>query len=172
MEAHPQVADLIAARPEAAEQITMALTRGIMLAGQKRKRPNKSETSALPLVTQGMVRGVVLTSILLLHYEWLESNGLGGTEKKSAKELMKLVREQYHFLRRKTAKVMGVQGDGTPEQNLSAYLQAATDLYWDIFEEADNADDARVMLAICQCYQEGLIKDSESGDIVSADTIK
>lgn len=171
MQPHPDIADLITAKPDAQEQITMALTRGMILVGKKRKRPNKSETATLPITTQGMVRGVVLTRLLLMHYEWLESNGLGGTEKKSAKELMKLVREQYHFLRGKTAKRMGVQGEGTPEKNLSDYLEAAVDLYWDVFEEADNADDARLMLAVCQCYNEGLIKDSETGNIVSADTI-
>jgi len=168
---HPDIADLVAAHPEAYTAITMAFTRGIMLATQKRKRPNKSETATVDKFSQGLIRGVVLTRLLLVHYDWLESKGLGGTEKRSAKELTKLIREQHVFLRDKAAKRIGVQGNDTPARNLANYLDAATDLYWDIFEEADNADDARLMLALCMCYNEGLVKDSESGNIVSADTI-
>lgn len=171
MTPHASVADLCAAHPEAADAIEMALSRGVLLAANRRKRPNKSETAPLGPLAQGILRGVVLTRTLLLHYEWLESNGLGGTEKKSAKELIKLVREQYHFLRNKAAKHIGVQGEGTPSQNLSAYLDAATDLFWEVFEEADKADDARVMLAVCQCYNEGLISDKESGEVVRAETL-
>ncbi len=172
MEIHPAVADLCAAHPEQADVIMTALHRGIMVAAQRRNRINKSETATLPLLAQGLVRGVVLTKLLLTHFDWLESNGLGGTEKKSAKELTKLVREQYHFLRAKATKSIRIQGEGTPAQKMSAYLDACTDLFWDIFEEADHADDARLMLALAQCYNEGLVRDSETGNIVSAEDDK
>jgi hypothetical protein len=166
---HPEVDDLIALHPEAADAITTAVARGFMLAGQQRQRINKSETADLPVLSQGLVRGLVLTRILLMHYEWLESNGLGGTEKKSAKELTRLVREQYHFLRRKATKLIGVRGEGTPEQNLSNYLEVCTDTYWDVFDTADKAEDARMLLSLWQCYNEGLIADSATGQVVGAE---
>lgn len=172
MKRHPDLADLYGKYEPTNKKLTEAFARGILAAGQAKERPNQSLTKGLTPLIAGVMRGVLLTRLQILQFQWIEGNGLRGSEKRSVKELHKLVMEQYQYLRGKLAKMITVKdSEGTPAENLKKYLESQGDLFWEILDEVEKSDDGRLIWSLIRSYREGLIRDEVTGETLSAETM-